>query len=536
MTPLTGTLTLARAIVRRDRIRLSVWIFALTATMLGTVASFPTTFPTEADRQARVMLMESNPAFLAIAGPAYGGEDAHSLPALTNSEMLGFMSFIVAFMGLFLVIRNTRAEEEGGRSELVRSTVVGRHAPLAAAVLVASGAVVIMGVLIAVGLPPTMAELPVAGSWLFGTTLIGVGVSFAAIGAVSAQIFEHARGAAGFGSALIGAAFVLRAAGNLGADPVLWLSPLGWAQETRPYVGDRWWPLLITIIATGLILAVAIRLQAHRDVGAGLVALRSGDPRAADWLGTPVGLALRLQRSSIIGWSSGVAVLGLFLGGAFEQAAEFIAENEAIQGYVASFGDASPVDATIATYLSFTALAGTAFAIASVLRIRGEEAEGRAEPILATRTSRLRWVGGQLSVTILGTIVIFTLFGLAAGVVYAGSTGDSSQVARMVGLALVHVPAVLVFAGVTMTLVGALPRHAVVVTWSVFGVVMFLVSFGPLLGLPAWVLDLSPFGHTPAVPAVAMSWTPVVVLTGVAATLFGAGASAFRRRDLAVPA
>lgn len=536
MRRLTGTLTLARAIVRRDRIRLAVWIFALTATMLGTVASFPATFPTEADREARVMLMESNPAFLAIAGPAYGGDQAHSLPALTNSEMLGFMSFIVAFMGLFLVIRNTRAEEESGRSELVRSTVVGRHAPLAAAVLVASAAVAAMGVLIAVGLPPSMSELPVAGSWLFGVTLIGVGVVFAAVGAVTAQVFEHARGAAGLGSALVGAAFVARAAGNLGADAFLWLSPLGWAQETRPYVGDRWWPLLITGVATVVLLTAAVRLQARRDVGAGLVAARSGSPRGSERLGTPAGLALRLQRSSIIGWLSGVAVFGIFLGGAFEQAAEFFVENEAIQGYVASFGNASPVDATIATYLSFTALMGAAFAIASVLRIRGEEAEGRAEPILATRTSRLRWLAGQLTVTLLGTVLLFTVFGLGAGVVYASTTGDASQIARMVGLALVQVPAVLVFAGVAMTLIGLFPQRSVVITWSVFGLVMFLVAFGPLLGLPSWVLELSPFGHTPAVPAVEMSWTPLLGLAALAVALFALGAGAFRRRDLAVPA
>jgi ABC-2 type transport system permease protein len=38
----------------------------------------------------------------------------------------------ICLMVMFLVVRHTRAEEESGRAELLRSTVLGRHAaPLA---------------------------------------------------------------------------------------------------------------------------------------------------------------------------------------------------------------------------------------------------------------------------------------------------------------------------------------------------------------------------------------------------------------------
>ena len=39
------------------------------------------------------------------------------------------------------------------------------------------------------------------------------------------------------------------------------------------------------------------------------------------------------------------------------------------------------------------ALIATAYAIAAVLRLRGEERDGRAEPLLATALSRSRWAG-----------------------------------------------------------------------------------------------------------------------------------------------
>ena len=41
-------------------------------------------------------------------------------------------------MSILLVVRHTRADEETGRAELVGAGVVGRHAPLAAALVVAA--------------------------------------------------------------------------------------------------------------------------------------------------------------------------------------------------------------------------------------------------------------------------------------------------------------------------------------------------------------------------------------------------------------
>jgi len=54
----------------------------------------------------------------------------------------------MGLMGMFLVGRHTRADEEDGRTELLRATVVGRNAPVTAALLVATAAVAVTGVLI----------------------------------------------------------------------------------------------------------------------------------------------------------------------------------------------------------------------------------------------------------------------------------------------------------------------------------------------------------------------------------------------------
>jgi len=86
--------------------------------------------------------------------------------------------------------------------------------------------------------------------------------------------------------------------------------------------------------------------------------------------------------------------------------------------------------------------------------------------------------------------------------------------------------------GATVALFGFLPRAAAG-GWGVLGACALLTLFGPLLGLPDWVLDLSPFQHVPQLPAAEFAAGPLLVLCAVAAVLTAAGMAAFRRRDLA---
>jgi ABC-2 type transport system permease protein len=67
----------------------------------------------------------------------------------------------------------------------------------------------------------------------------------------------------------------------------------------------------------------------------------------------------------------------------------------------------------------------------------------------------------------------------------------------------------------------------------VLGACVLVSILGPLLGLPDWVLDLSPFQHVPQLPAADFAAGPLLALCAVAAGLTAAGLAAFRRRDLA---
>jgi len=160
---LVGAPRLLRLALRRDRVLLPVWVAAL---VLGSVSSVQATvdlYPDAASRAEAAAGINDNPAVVAIYGPL---ADVNSLGSLATFKLLLLGGVFVAMLCSVLVRRHTRLEEESGRAELIASTVVGRHALLAAAVTEAVLAAVLTGLLTALG--NTAAGLDAPGSLAFG--------------------------------------------------------------------------------------------------------------------------------------------------------------------------------------------------------------------------------------------------------------------------------------------------------------------------------------------------------------------------------
>src|SRR5262249_24416636 len=151
--------------------------------------------------------------------------------------------------------------------------MVGRRAPAAAALIELLGANLVLCLLLTAGLPAALKGLDTTGSLAFAAAVAGVGCVFAAVALVAAELTVSARGALGLSS--IGLARLSRVqalADIAGASAVAWLSPFGWASNLRAYVDERWWPLLLFAALTAGLTAVAWRILARRDLGAGIVA------------------------------------------------------------------------------------------------------------------------------------------------------------------------------------------------------------------------------------------------------------------------
>jgi ABC-2 type transport system permease protein len=526
-----GTGSLLRFALRRDRRRLIIGVLALGLLPVYTAVALGTIYPTPADRQGRAALI-ANPAGVLLSGPGYG-LDHYTLGAMITNELTFSVLVAAAIMSIQLVVRQTRAEEESGRAELVRAAVVGRRAPLTAALLEAALADAVLVVVITAGLAGS--GLAPADSLAMATGIGLTGLLFGAVAAVTAQLSAHARAASGAALAVLALAAVVRGVGDivrLHGSALSWFSPIAWAQQTRPFVDLRWEPLLLSVAVVVGLAVLAYRLVAVRDVGAGLVAPRRGPAGAGGSLSSVAGLALRLQRASVIGWAVALLLTGAVFGSLADQVAGMVAGNARLREVVGAGIAHDLMHGFLSAAAQYVGVAAGAFAVASVLRAQAEEAGGRTEVVLAAAVGRHRYLGEALGVTVGASAALLLIAGLGTGLAAAAVLGDGGLVLAQAGAQLVRLPAVLVLAGVAVALFGAAPRLGglawLPVTWAVV-----VVAFGPLLSLPGWAQKLSPFGWLPRVPDEPVAWAPLLGLTAVAAVLVAVGLVGFRRRDAA---
>jgi len=517
---LAGTGALLRFALRRDRAMIPIWV-AVNALM---VLSMPNTleglYTTPAERADLLTQMSANSSLRAMIGPVFGD----SIGALTAWRVGVYAGALAAVTSLLVVVRHTRDEEESGRQELVASGMVGRRASLTAALLAAAVANTLLALLVVAGL----AARGATGALAFGIGIAGVGMVFATMAAIVAQLTESARLARGLTAAVLGAAFALRAAGDSatddGSSALTWLSPLGWLENLRPYADERWWVLLLFVTAVAGQATVAYALAGRRDVGMSFLPTRPGP--AAGRLGSAAALAWRLQRGSVFGWSIGFFLAGLVYGGMTDGAADLVGDNDNAREIIERMGGQTGLtDAFLSAMVGMLGLIAALYVVASVLRLHGEETSGRAEPVLANAVGRLRWAAGHLVIAFGGAALIMLLAGLGFALGYGKETGP------ILGACLVQVAGVWVVGGLAVLLHGVAPRAAMA-AWGVAGAVLLIGWVGPALDVPQTVLDLSPFGHLPKLPGGEMEWGPVLVLLLLAAALTGAGLAGLRRRDM----
>ncbi len=525
---LVGVTQLVRLVLRRDRTRLAIWVGAIVGIVVASEASITGLYDTQAELDQYGALVRDNAALIVQAGPGYGLDDPTTGAVLMN-ELSIWTIITVAVMSIFMTVRHTRGDEETERAELVRAAPIGRHARLAATLL----GVFVANAVIAIGVVLSLLayDLPTMGSLAFGSALLLAGVLYAGVAAVSAQVASSARSARALAGAVLAASFVVRAVGDVRGGTLSWLSPLGWAQGIRAYADERWWVHALTITATVLLVVGAVTLEARRDFGAGLVPQRPGRASAAPSLRTPLALAVRLQRGALIGWIVGVALISFFYGIVADQAESIIEDNPDMADFFAQLGQASITDAFLATSVLMLALTASGFTIASMLRLRTEEAAQRADFVLATATTRARWVWSHALVAAAGTVILMVVVGASLGAGLALMTGDLGHVPRLVAASAVMVPAMLVLASATLAICGLAPRWSIT-AWGMLAVAVVIGLLATLLKLPHWLVMVSPFTHVPPIPAAPFELLPLLLLGATAALITAIGLGAYERRDI----
>jgi ABC-2 type transport system permease protein len=541
MSGFVGTMRLFRLALRRDRFTLPAWILGMAAFLAATTAMFEdqyTKHPALLEPDTRIVVVNPGMRVLGlVTGSEVGGYTLHR-DGLT-------LAVLAAMMSVLAVVRHTRQAEELGREEMLRAGVAGRYASLAAAVIVTLAANVALAALLALGL--VVAGQPATGALVAGASIALVGVAFTGVAAVTSQLSSTTRGAIGLAGAGLGVAFLFAAMGNMlgtvdsaalrvtSAWPA-WLSPIGWGQQMRPFADNLWWPLGVAAAMTAALFAVAVVLVGHRDVGRGLWPERKGAAHASRALRSPAGLVWRQQRTALLGWTIGLLGFGLVFGALSDQIKGL--KGEATKWYDTFGADSGLLGAYWASMMQIAGMAVAVYVVTLLLRLHHDEVQGTMEPVLSTAVSRLRWLGAYIVNALAGATLLMLVFAVAMSITGGRTLGGTAPLLRdLVGAALVQLPAIGVLGAAVVVMIMLLPRWPVGVSWALVVFTIFVgPMFGPSLGLPSWLLNLSPFTHVPNSPAEATTAGPILLLSLVAVLLAVAGGRLLSRRNLRLPA
>jgi ABC-2 type transport system permease protein len=504
-----------------------LFLFASAATVLG----YRSAYPTRADRLEFARSFGDTKAVRLLYGVPH---DLLAVGGYAGWRLVGSLSIFAALWGVLAAVRAMRAEEEAGRQELVLAGAVGRGAAfLGALAAIAAGAFVLWLALL-IGILTAWPGL--GGSAYLALAIVSPLPVFVGVGALASQIAPTRRGALALATGVLGASLLVRMVADTVSELgwLRWATPLGWAENLRPFSDPRPLVLLLPAAAAALLLIAAERISLGRDVGAGLIPARdSAEPRLR-LLFSPEGLAVRTLRGGFLAWAAGIGAYAVILGSVSDSVASGLSENlqEQLEKLGASGAD-TPTGFIGFAFLFFI-LAISLFTSFQLGAAREEESEQRLETLFAEPVSRVRWLAGRLALAAAGSAVLALVAGVLAWL-GAVSAGADVSFARLLAAGANCLPVALLFLGLGALALAAVPRAGVAIAYALVAAAFVWETVGGLLEAPGWLLDVSPFHQVALVPAEPFDATSAVVMLVLALAATLAATAVFRRRDLAGP-
>ncbi|MET2010912.1 polyketide antibiotic transporter [Microbacterium chocolatum] len=540
MTAPSRAVALAGQRLRRDGVQLTLWIVGAAVLAAATYAGVQSAFGSDDARRSLLAAALANPVILLFRGlPSGAGEGA-----FVAFLIVPFLCLLAALMSAFLAVRHTRAEEESGRADLVGATSAGRMLPVAVTLLHGAAANTAFAIVVALAL--IAVGLPASGAVVTGAASGGVGLVFLGFAAVAAQVFRTSRAANTAGVSAILLAYLVAGVGNALGTPSddlqrmesawpAWLSPFGWAENTRPFSDDTLTPLLPALGSALLLGLGALASSRRRDVGASFLGERTGPAEAHPALRSPTSLLWRLSGGAVLAWSAGAVLAGLLsttLGSVIE---EIGAENPALEAMLArmSAAEGSLEQGILTTFFVMIGIFAACAGVQGIVRVRQEELHGTAEPVLAAAVGRERWLGAAVVVSGIAIALVLTAGVAGASLGIAVSSGEPDLYRSAAVAAGGQLVAAAVFAALTALVFVLAPRATLPLGWGLVATAAVVGLFGPVLGLPDDLSGLSPVAAAPVPVGDGTDIRGLWWMIGTAAAATVAALTLMRRRELA---
>ena len=493
-------------------------------------AGYASTYPTVRSRLAFAHSFGGNAALRLFYGQPH---DLGSIDGYTAWRVGGTLAIAAAVWGVLAAIRATRAEEDSGRTELVLAGALTRRTLLVAALTaIAAGAA---GLWLLTWLGFVIGGLPAGGGAYLALAIVSVTVPFVGVGALAAQLAPNRRTALALAGALVAASLLVRALADTGSGVgwLRWLSPLGWAEEMRPFAGPRPLALAVPLCAGLLLLWAALRIAERRDLSSGVIPVRDSAPPRLWLLSSPAAQTLRSEGAAITVWVVLVGVFAYILG-AISKSVTNVGISKQVEHDVARLGVGSIL--TPKGYLSFCFLlfvfAVSLFACSQVGAAAGAEESHQVETLLALPVDRRAWLAGRLAVACLGAAGISIGSGLLAWA-GAASQGVGVSFAQMLLAGLNCLPVALLTLAVAALAFALTPGRSAAAAYALVTLAFFWDLVASLVKAPRWLLEATPFAHVGLVPAAPLRGAAAGAMIGLAVLIGAAALALFARRDVA---
>jgi ABC-2 type transport system permease protein len=495
--------------------------------------AYTSTYKTQASRDQLARAFGSNIAMNALLGSERA---VNTVAGWADWRFIGILSVLGSIWGLLTSTRLLRGDEEAGRYDLLLAGQTTRRCATGQALAGLGAGLLAMFVLTALGTIVTgrssSAGFSLGQCLYFSLALVAGAAMFLAIGALASQLASTRRRAAAMAGVVFGISYALRMAAdsNPGLHWLVWLSPLGWIEESRPLTDPDLIALLPVLALLILVTAVTLHLAGIRDLGAAALPTRASSPPHLALLGGPTGLAVRLMRPAALGWLLAVAAFSVLIGTTAGSSAKDATGSNEIGQEIGRLGGHGSI---VTDYLGLTflvlALLIALMAAGQITAMRTEEADGYLENLLVRPVSRMSWLAGRLALS----CILLVTAGIVAGIgAWAGTSQHTGiRFGSLVTAGLNVVPPGLFLLGLGALVFGAWPRRT---STAVYGYLAwsFLVEFaGGVIHTSHWLLDTSVFFHMVPAPATSPDWSSAAVITGLGILGAVLGGILLHRRD-----
>ena len=495
------------------------------------VIGYVAAYPDPADRVTLARSIGSNPGLTALFGETRSLE---TVAGFTEWRVVLVLALVGAVWAIFAVTRILRGEEDEGRAEVVLAGPITRPGATRAGLLGIAASTAMMLLITVIGMTlGAGGDLGTDRALLLAFTVVSIPVVMVGVGAVTSQVAETRRRAAGMAAAILGASYLIRVVADSAAGLrwLRWVSPLGWLELAHPLTEPHLLPILLPYAVAVALGILAWALVGVRDTGAGLLAAAGSRRARTGMLGNPLGLAVRLGEGLALAWALGLGLFGMLIGLVARTAARAMADSTGVDVLSQLGIEESGTRAYVGVAFVFITLALTTAAAGQVAGSRDEEASSRLDTLLVRPVGRGRWLAGRLTVS-LGVLVL----GATAAVLGTWAAGTAAGLGVGIGdltaAGVNTIPAAVFILGAGTLAHGVLPRLAVALTYTVVAASFLLEVVGAAVALPSWLLNLSVLHHVAPAPAVSPNWLSASVLVALGVLLAAGGAAALCRRDV----